>query len=89
MLAQRRSSSNGAFEMNEDNNIPTAYEIVQAVTQLPDFTPMAELAKAVCMIGTAANYPYNQVMVAGCYMPAWKAKIVEAQFMAFLSPRII
>mgnify|MGYP003520983585 CR=1 FL=1 len=65
-------------------SIPSAYEIAQAAMQVPDFTPVAELAKAACMIGAAGAAPYTQIMVAGYYMPAWQAKIAEAQFMVLL-----
>lgn len=64
--------------------IPSDQEIAMAAMHVQDFTPVAELAKAACMVGAAGASPYSQTMVAGYYMPAWQAKIVEARFMALL-----
>ncbi|MES2783003.1 MAG: hypothetical protein V4657_09420 [Pseudomonadota bacterium] len=65
------------------DNIPSAQEIVMAVKQCPDYSPVAELAKASCMIGGWRD-PYSQTMVGGMWLPAWQAKIAEAQFMVLL-----
>jgi hypothetical protein len=64
-------------------DVPNAQQIAMAAMQVQDYTPVAELAKAACMVQPGPG-PYHQIMVAGCYMPAWQAKIAEAQFMLFL-----
>ena len=63
-------------------NIPQLWEIVQAVQQTPDPSPVAEMAKAACMI--QGRQPYDQVFVSGYYLQAWQAKIVEAQIMLLI-----
>ena len=67
---------------SEREQIPSALDIALFAANVPDYSPMAELAKAACMIGT--YYPYDMRMVAGVNMTAWQAKIAEAQFMALL-----
>lgn len=49
-----------------------------------DFTERAEVAKAAC-IAAGIRDVYAPTAIGGFYVPAWRAKIVEAQLMAQLA----
>lgn len=61
-----------------------AMSIAIMASNVPDYTSVAELAKAACMV-TDWRAPYDRVIIAGIDMFAWQAKIAEANFMVLLS----
>lgn len=62
------------------------YEIAAAVLSLPDFSLEAELAKVAVEASGRLN-PYDEIIVAGYMMSAWRAKIVEARIFNLLAGR--
>jgi hypothetical protein len=61
-------------------HVPTAMEIALACSAVPDFSPIAELAKV-----AAWNSPYcGDGHVAGIYLNFWQKQIFNAQITVLL-----
>jgi hypothetical protein len=73
-----------SYRVLTDCPLPTAQEIAIDVSRIPDYTPIAELAKSACVV-SGMMHPYDRRMVGGIELPAWQAKICEAQFMILLA----
>lgn len=52
--------------------------------QFPDFGEVAEVAKAACLAAGIRDV-YEPTAIGGFYVPAWRAKIIEARLMAQLA----
>ena len=61
-----------------------ANEVAASVLQIPDFCNEAELAKVAVEASGRLN-PYDEIMVSGYMMSAWRAKIVESRIFYLLS----
>ena len=61
----------------------SANDIAWAVSIIPDYTPIAEMAKAACCL-SGTYHPYDRRMCGHVEMPGWQAKIFEAQIMVLL-----
>lgn len=57
--------------------------MVTEAMQFVDFSEVAEVAKAAC-IAAGRRDVYEPTPVGSYYLPAWRAKIVEARLMAEL-----
>lgn len=58
-------------------------QIAAAVLNIPDYSNEAELAKVAVEAGGRLD-PYDEIMVAGYMMSAWRAKIAEARIFYLL-----
>lgn len=67
-----------------NGQLPTAHDIAMSALAVPDYSPLAELAKAAVMV-TGIGWPSDTRIVAGVQLTAWQAKIAEAQFIALLA----
>lgn len=67
-----------------NGQLPSPQDIAMAALAVPDYSPLAELAKAAVMV-TGIGWPSDTRIVAGVQLTAWQSKIAEAHFMAILS----
>jgi len=68
------------MEFNPFSYKPTAQDIALACSHVPDFSPLAELAKVAAMVT-----PISSVgPVGGVYLTDWQMQIFHAQIMVLL-----
>jgi hypothetical protein len=64
--------------------IPTSQEIALAVSLIPDYSPISELAKSACITGDGLD-PYDTRMVSSVQLSGWQCKIFSAQIAALMA----